>query len=221
MTTSAGLPRAGREPRLDPVRWRRPGAGTLIRLCAVAVLLSLAALIAWSGSPAGDPVHSGPPCAAAPRVVAAGSSGAVSPSPNARDPASTPAGARAPASAVSAGDTSSAGDPASAARTRDPASASGDGGVRVPAVPPGDVGVPVRLADPTGLALVRPGDRADLLRLGDAGEGATPVASSALVLGVTGLDEPVGGLLVALRPADAEKVVATQGHGFAILIRPP
>src|SRR5688500_3802884 len=38
------------------------------------------------------------------------------------------------------------------------------------AVPPGAVGVPVRLAEPAVLALVHPGDRVDLL----AGGGGTP-----------------------------------------------
>jgi hypothetical protein len=88
-------------------------------------------------------------------------------------------------------------------------------------VPPGSVGVPIRLAEPTALALVHPGDMVDLLRLDDTGHRATPVASAALVLGVTGADEPTaGGLLLALRPAEAEKAVAAQGRGFAVLIRP-
>jgi hypothetical protein len=44
-------PRLGRkrnEPRLDPVRWRRPGHSTLIRLIAVAVLLAVGAMVSWS-----------------------------------------------------------------------------------------------------------------------------------------------------------------------------
>jgi hypothetical protein len=83
------------------------------------------------------------------------------------------------------------------------------------------VGVPVRLAEPTALTLVRPGDMVDLLSMDETGHGATPVASAALVLAVTGADEPTaGGLLLALRPAEAEKAVAAQGRGFAVLIRP-
>lgn len=162
-------PRLGRkrtEPRLDPVRWRRPGHSTLIRLIAVAVLLAVGAMVSWSR----------PQRCAAPPLVAA--------SPRAPTPSA-------------------------------PAAKAG------PAVPPGSVGVPVRLAEPTALALVRPGDLVDLLRLDETGHGATPVASAALVLGVTGADEPTsGGLLVALRPAEAEKAVAAQGRGFAVLIRP-
>jgi hypothetical protein len=37
------LARRRTEPRLDPIRWRRPGRGTLVRLIAVAVLLALGA----------------------------------------------------------------------------------------------------------------------------------------------------------------------------------
>jgi len=87
-------------------------------------------------------------------------------------------------------------------------------------VPPGSVGVPVRLADPTALSLVRPGNRVDLLRLDESGV-STAVAAAALVLRVTGAGDPIaGGLLLALSPAEAQRAVAEPGHGFAILIRP-
>jgi len=88
------------------------------------------------------------------------------------------------------------------------------------AVPPGSVGVPIRLADPTALSLVHPGNRVDLLRLDETG-GPTAVAAAALVLRVTGTGDPTaGGLLLALSPAEAARAVAAPGHGFAILIRP-
>jgi hypothetical protein len=88
-------------------------------------------------------------------------------------------------------------------------------------VPAGTVGVPVRLAEPTALTLVRPGDHVDLLRVADDGNDASAVAASALVLGVTGADDPTtGGLLLALTPAEAAKAVAQPGGGFAVLIRP-
>ena len=204
MAVPGRLARARKEPRLDPIRWRRPGAGTLIRLSVVAVLLSLAALIAWSDPQETGRAHSESPCLATPGPTG-DSPDAASRSPtDARDPGST------------------AGDPASiAGDARDPARRAADGRGRALSVPPGSVGVPVRLADPTALSLIRPGDRVDVLRVDDAGHGTAPVAASALVLGVTGMDDPAaGGLLVALRPADAEKAVADQGRGFAILIRP-
>jgi hypothetical protein len=150
------------EPRLDPVRWRHPSRGTLLRLAAVAVLLGTAAVISWSGPPPKTCVSPPAPSAAA-----------------------------------------------SAATSR-----------KAPAVPAGSVGVPVRLAEPTALTLVHPGDRIDLLRVEEGG-GPVAVAAAALVLGVTGADDPTtGGLLVALNPAEAQKAVAAPGQAFAILIRP-
>ena len=91
---------------------------------------------------------------------------------------------------------------------------------RRPAVPAGSVGVPLRLIDPAALALLAPGDRVDVLRVEDSGRTAE-VASAALVLGVTDAGDLVtAGLLVALTPADAQRAVAHQGRGFAVLLRP-
>ncbi|WP_307873138.1 hypothetical protein [Paractinoplanes ovalisporus] len=88
-------------------------------------------------------------------------------------------------------------------------------------VPSGSVGVPVRLADPATLALVEAGNRIDLLRLDESDGSTTPVAESALVLQVTGSDDPTtGGLLLALAPDEAERAVAGPGQSFAVLIRP-
>jgi hypothetical protein len=171
------MPRTAPAPadeRLDPVRWRRPGRGTLLRLITVAVLLVTAAAVLWL-EPAG--------CAPATSPQTTGTqSGAQSGAPS--PAASGPAGAVRP-------------------------------------IPAGNVGVPVRLADPTALAVVRPGNRVDLLRLdGDHGR-TTAVASAALVLEVTGAGDPAtGGLLLALGPAEAERAVAASGRGFAIVIRP-
>ena len=81
--------------------------------------------------------------------------------------------------------------------------------------------MPIRLADPTALALVRPGDRVDLLRVEEAGH-TTAIAGAALVLGVTGVDDPTagGGLLLALNPQQARRAVSTPRQGFAVVIRP-
>lgn len=171
--------------RLDPVRWRRPGRGMLIRLTAVAALLATAAAVSWS-----HPQSCAPPTGAA----------AVSRAPT------RPAAA--PQSSVSENDT------ATVAPTIDQAGS--------PVMPSGSVGVPVRLADPTALALVRPGNHVDLLRLNGEGGDTTAVATAALVLDVTGANDPTtgGGLLLALTPAEARQAVATPQHGFAIVIRP-
>ena len=80
--------------------------------------------------------------------------------------------------------------------------------------------MPVRLAEPAALALIHPGDRVDLLRVEEAGA-ITPIAAGALVLAVTGADDPIaGGVLVALSPADARNAVDGDGRGFAVLLRP-
>ena len=181
------------EPRLDPVRWRRPGRGMLMRMGAVAALLLVGAAAAWSRPPV---------CAPAPAATAVSSTGARAPGRDAAAATTAPVGS------------SPAADPAAAG-----SGTVGDRGAHP--VPPGRIGVPVRLAEPTALALVHPGDRVDLLRVDGTGRGAGAVAVGAPVLDVTGADDPTtGGLLLALRPAEAESAVAGQGRGFAVLIRP-
>jgi hypothetical protein len=195
-------PRPGRmrpEPRLDPVRWRRPGRGSLLRLIAVAALLAVAAAAV---------LFRPQTCAPSPPVAGALTGRAASARPGGgADPAArTGDGGSGPIPGAGAGPI-----PGSGGAPRN----------GVPAVPPGTVGVPVRLAEPTALTLVRPGDKVDLLRVNDTGQDSTIVADAALVLSVTGADDPTtGGLLLALRPAEAAKAVAAQGRGFAILIRP-
>jgi hypothetical protein len=157
------------DERLDPVRWRRPSRGTLLRLVSVAVLLLTAAAVLWVKPTGCVPTEATP-----------------QPSSSSARPASSSV-------------------PAGTARP----------------IPPGSVGVPVRLADPTALAVVRPGNRVDLLRLDGDRDKTTAVASAALVLDVTGADDPVtGGLLLALDPDAARQAVAASGRGFAIVIRP-
>ncbi|BEL11263.1 hypothetical protein Q0Z83_094540 [Actinoplanes sichuanensis] len=168
------MPRERQAPadeRLDPVRWHRPGRGTLLRLLSVTVLLLTAAAVLWVKPTGCVPVEAGPQT-------------------------SEPSGRA----------SSSPGPPtATAARP----------------IPSGSVGVPVRLADPTALTVVRPGNRVDLLRIESDRDRTTAVASAALVLDVTGADDPVtGGLLLALDPAEARQAISSAGRGFAIVIRP-
>jgi hypothetical protein len=90
------------------------------------------------------------------------------------------------------------------------------------AVPPGAVGVPVRLAEPAVLALVRPGDRVDLMATGDAsptpGRESPLLARDALVLGVVGAD---GAVLLALSPDRARAIVGLpDGIRFGVIVRP-
>ncbi|MEU4570545.1 flagellar biosynthesis protein FlgA [Micromonospora sp. NPDC023956] len=90
-------------------------------------------------------------------------------------------------------------------------------------LPGGTVGVPVRLAEPAALAVVRPGSRVDLLALPATGPGTTVLlASRALVLAVVGAGELDGSsaLYLALPPPQAERVVGQpEGSRFAVLVR--
>ncbi|MCA2213815.1 hypothetical protein [Jidongwangia harbinensis] len=53
------------------------------------------------------------------------------------------------------------------------------------------------------------------------GERTTPIAQAALVLGITGADDPLaGGLLLALDPATAKRAGAAPSRGYAVLLRP-
>jgi len=189
------LPRRGRaEARLDPVRWRRPGRGSLIRLASITALLVTAVLILWSG----------PETCAPPPTPAAGSTAARS-------------AAAASQNAIAHGQDSARPSPVDSGGRSEEAA----GGSSRATVPAGTVGVAVRLAEPTALALIHPGDRVDLLRVGDDIHEPSAVAAAALVLSVTGADDPTtGGLLVALTPAEAATAVAQPGRGFAVLIRP-
>ena len=213
--------RPGREARLDPVRWRRPGRGALARWAAVTLLLATAAIVLWSRpspAPSGQRSLTEPVGAA---VSAAAPDPFLSPAaagPAAVSPAAGPAGAAAPGPAGAG----APGPPDSGASGPRDSGADGprDSGGHTD-VPAGTVGVPVRLAEPTALRLVRPGDRVDLFRVGDEGAPGEPVATAALVLEIAGVDDPAsGGLLLALTPAEAERTVTTAGHGYAVLIRP-
>ena len=179
------------EGRLDPIRWRRPGRGALLRSGVIAALLITAAFLTWSG-----------PETCAPPMSQAGDAKAKA------APASSSVAGTRPAAPTGSATREGGSDAVEPSHGRAP-------------VPPGRVGVPVRLAEPTALALVRPGDHVDLLRAGKQDRQADAIAAAALVLGVTGADDPTaGGLLIALTPAEAAKAVAEPGGGFAVLIRP-
>ena len=204
------------EPRLDPVRWSRPGRGTSIRFAAVAVLLAVAAAVAWSRTPGCAPP--GPIPAAAPADASGTHTGTDAAVPSG---GSTNGSATSSTSGSTLGTITGSSTTGSRRHSGNPASAR-------PALPAGTVGVPVRLAEPAALALVQVGDRVDLLSIasgsgnGSGNAPATPVADSATVLAVSGTDDPTtGGLLLALRPAEARQVVGASDHArFAVLIRP-
>ncbi|MFI7068682.1 flagellar biosynthesis protein FlgA [Micromonospora sediminicola] len=91
-------------------------------------------------------------------------------------------------------------------------------------LPAGAVGVPVRLAEPAALAVLRPGARVDLLVV-PAGGSAEPtvVAPRALVLDVVGAAGAVDGtsaLYLALPPEQARRAVGLpEGSRFAVVVR--
>ncbi|MEU3452036.1 flagellar biosynthesis protein FlgA [Micromonospora sp. NPDC006766] len=91
-------------------------------------------------------------------------------------------------------------------------------------LPDGSVGVPVRLAEPAALAVLRPGARVDLLvvRGGEAAGEATLLAPRALVLDVVGAGAVDGSsaLYLALRPEQALRAVGLpEGSRFAVVVR--
>ncbi|MFI7280114.1 flagellar biosynthesis protein FlgA [Micromonospora chersina] len=193
---------AREEASLRPVRWRGlPRGRTLIRVALVAVLLGLAAAVLKTpeGCPPGG-------TAAAPTAPAGGA-------PAGGAPAS---GGGAPGDGVQAG---GGGPPGGGAR------AGGDRRATALPLPAGAVGVPIRLAEPAALAVLRPGARVDLLVVpaGGATGAATLLAARALVLDVVGAAGAVDGssaLYLALRPEQAQRAVGLpEGSRFAVVVR--
>ncbi|MEU4788752.1 flagellar biosynthesis protein FlgA [Micromonospora tulbaghiae] len=102
------------------------------------------------------------------------------------------------------------------------ATASPSGGIR--ALPAGAVGVPIRLAEPAALAVLRPGARVDLLVVPAGGSpDPTLLAPRALVLDVVGATGAVDGssaLYLALPPEQARRAVGLpEGSRFAVVVR--
>ncbi|MEV0809141.1 flagellar biosynthesis protein FlgA [Micromonospora sp. NPDC050200] len=189
---------------LRPVRWlHRPGGGTLLRLGLVAALLGLAVVVLDSSGGCPTPVPSSPGASAG-GATAGGT------------PATAAAGVG-PAGGPSAGSRSDDGPPGAG-----PSAGGGRPGA-LP-LPNGAVGVPVRLAEPAALAVLRPGARVDLLVVpaGRAPAEAGLLAPGALVLDVLGGDATDGSsaLYLALRPDQAQRAVGQpEGSRFAVVVR--
>jgi hypothetical protein len=231
--------------RLDPVRWSRPGRGALFRLAVVAALLTTAAVVLWSRPraclpaalvPSARSAALAPAAALGPSMIhglsaalapaaALGSSAAHAPSvPSGRGAALGPGTAAASLAADGCPGAVVSPPPEGAGKTPDSAEP-GDAGPPAATgrarLPLGTVGVPIRLAEPAALKLIRPGDRVDLFPLTGDDRRSPPLASAALVLEVTGADDPAtGGLLLALTPEEAERTVTNRVDGYAVLIRP-
>lgn len=226
---------AGRSGSLRPVRRPRlPRRSALLRTAVVAALLALATLVLRTppGCPTAGP-GSPQPGSFAPSSPVSGSAG----------PASVPPG---PPGAGSPGPASpGSGSPGPVPPPWDePSRGSADGGEpvtgpdadagqedapgaerdAVPPLPAGTVGVPVRLAEPAALAVLRPGLRVDLLVAPAGGRpGETSLlAGRALVLDVVGAGatDGSGAVYLALRPDQAQRVVGQpDGSRFAVVVR--
>ncbi|SBT51594.1 flagellar biosynthesis protein FlgA [Micromonospora auratinigra] len=112
--------------------------------------------------------------------------------------------------------------PATPGPTADPPPKAPTGALPLPS---GSVGVPVRLAEPAALAVLRPGARVDLLLVPPGGAAGEPtlLATRALVLDVVGPAGALDGssaLYLALRPEQAQRAVGTpEGSRFAVVVR--
>ncbi|MGC5287318.1 flagellar biosynthesis protein FlgA [Micromonospora sp. DT231] len=201
-----------------------PGGPTLLRAGLVAALLGLAATV----------LHTPTGCPPATAPATAGPTGAAPTSGPAAAPAAGPTRAAATSGPAADGspithgtpDDGEAG-PAAAGATAGPSPSStttGSGAAGPLPLPSGAVGVPVRLAEPAALAVVRPGARVDLLAAapGGASTEAALLAPAALVLDVLGADTTDGSsaLYLALRPDQAKRTVGLpEGTRFAIVVR--
>ncbi|MET7965034.1 flagellar biosynthesis protein FlgA [Micromonospora sp. NPDC005305] len=142
-----------------------------------------------------------------------------------QNPAGCPPGA-VPGAVPAAAPTPTGGVPAGGGAP-DGGGAPGGGDRRAAALPlpAGAVGVPVRLAEPAALAVLRPGARVDLLVVpaGRAAGAATLLAPRALVLDVVGAAGAVDGssaLYLPLRPEQAQRAVGVpEGSRFAVVVR--
>ncbi|MFF4876710.1 MULTISPECIES: flagellar biosynthesis protein FlgA [unclassified Micromonospora] len=179
-----------------------PGGRTLLRAGLVAALLGLAAAVLHT--PTGCP-----PTTAARSPGAAGADGTVDSAGKADG--SGPADPNGPVDGLVPTGSSAAADGTQATSRPLP-------------LPSGAVGVPVRLAEPAALAVVRPGARVDLLAAPPGGTGteAALLAPRALVLDVLGAGATDGSaaLYLALRPDQAQRAVGLpEGSRFAIVVR--
>ncbi|WCN82204.1 flagellar biosynthesis protein FlgA [Micromonospora sp. LH3U1] len=205
-----------------------PGGRTLLRAGLVATLLGLAAAVLHT--PSSCPPTTAPSEASAGADRTAGQVDEVGPADPHRtgstDPGRADPDGPGPTDADRAGPTDgsgTAGPPPSGATDESGAPAA-SGRTRALPLPNGAVGVPVRLAEPAALAVVRPGARVDLLAAapGGAGSEATVLAPAALVLDVLGAGTTDGtsALYLALRPDQAQRTVGLpEGTRFAIVVR--
>lgn len=193
---------------LRPVRTFLPRRGALLRTALVAILLAMAAGLLWLPDP-------GRPPGAATTTPAPGS-----------PPGGAPAGVDAGVDLLPGGNATPVTDPPYGATPSYGSAPSYGSDPSAPAPPAGTVGVPVRMAEPAVLAVVRPGARVDLMLVPapESGPPSAPnlLASAALVLDVLdpGRVDGAGALYLALAPEQARRVaLAPPDARFVALIR--
>ncbi|WP_329018859.1 flagellar biosynthesis protein FlgA [Micromonospora rifamycinica] len=208
------------ENSLRPFRWpRRPGGATLLRAVLVAALLGLAVLVL--DTPARCPA--GPPPPTVGLALAAGPATVTAPggcAPPGTDDAARAGRADHPRTPTGR---PGAGDAAVPGGEDGHPPADRDTPVALP-LPSGFVGVPVRLAEPAALAVLRPGARVDLLVVpaGRAAGETILLAADALVLDVVGDGAADGSsaLYLAVRPDQAQRSVGQpEGSRFGVVVR--
>jgi hypothetical protein len=190
MTSSAAA-------RLDPVgRLRLPRRPALLRAAAAAALLVTAAAVLYAG---GDPPPAG-----------AGQAGGAPASPGSATPDRSNLEHQDPVQPAP--------DPDWPGPDPDLPGSAWPGPERL-AIPDGLVGVPVSLSEPARLAVLRPGDRVDLLAISAAGGEPAPLASGAPVLAV---DHAAAALLLAVTEEQGWAVASTPPTTtFAVIVRGP
>lgn len=214
--------REDRQFRLDQVRW--PGRlrrAALARLALFTALLVTAAGLLYGGTPQARCPAGGTAVPAPAATPGPATPGHVTPGP------ATPGHATPDLAGADDAGPEANGGTANGGRERhtDAAAeraATGPAQHRA-AMPAGTVGVVVALAEPATLAVLRAGDRVDLLTVAAAG-GDQPapvvVARGAVVLATPGsADAAPGALYLALPPGQARAVVALQPTArFAVLV---
>ncbi|MFI9644318.1 flagellar biosynthesis protein FlgA [Micromonospora sp. NPDC051925] len=210
------------EGSLRPFRWpRRPGGGTLLRAALVAVLLGLAVIVL--DTPTDCPTSAPPP------VGSPGMAGLLATTTSPAGCPTTPTGAADGSAAAGrpghapVAPTDRAGHPGASGATAPGWEVGGGGSVALP-LPSGFVGVPVRLAEPAALAVLRPGARVDLLVVpaGRTTGETILLAADALVLDVVGGGAADGSsaLYLAVRPDQAQRSVGQpEGSRFSVVVR--
>ncbi|WP_244200405.1 flagellar biosynthesis protein FlgA [Micromonospora arborensis] len=191
-----------------------PGGRTLLRAGLVATLLGLAAAVLHT--PTACPPTTAP--SDAPAGVGGTTRRVDGAGPTNPEGAGSTGGADATEGAGATGGSGPAGPSPTGGTTV------GSGARNPLPLPSGAVGLPVRLAEPATLAVVRPGARVDLLSAAPDGADteATLLAPAALVLDVLGDGATDGSsaLYLALRPDQAKRAVGLpEGTRFAIVVR--